>query len=161
MDLFFYFFSTCATGKAEKHKQVFTWYKSWIKSGLWKVFHLHHEIILAIQAVAWLSASCHAVMPMDPSIRNGTKPYVFLHTSRSLAGKVMKISHANIIRYPSCDGWQVSCCISSPVNEEKRWKWLRVSLSPFSALPCAGQAESYPLGDFDRLDTWLKREKAC
>lgn len=67
----------------------------------------------AIWAIAWLSAGCHFVLPMDPSIRNGTKPYAVLHTSHRLARKVMKINHANIMRYPSCDCWWVSGCVSS------------------------------------------------
>lgn len=73
------------------------------------------------QAITWLSTSCHSVLPNGPQYqkwhRTICRPSYF---SPSCRGKVLKINHANIMRYPSCGCWWVSPCISSLVNEEKR-----------------------------------------
>lgn len=75
---------------------------------------------MLFRSITWLSASCHFAMLMDPSIRNGSKPYVILRISHHLARKLMKIIHANIMGDPSCDCWWLSGCVSSLVKEEKR-----------------------------------------
>lgn len=106
----------------------------------------------------WLSTSCHVATVVDSSIWSCIKPYVTFHVFHYLACKVMKTSHADIIRDPSCGCRWVSCCPSFLVNEEKLLAFQLVLL--IYVFLCGGEGGiANLLGDFGRFDSWQQRNK--
>lgn len=62
-----------------------------------------------------------------------------------------------IMRYPSCDHWGLSSCISNLLNCNK----IENTIVPVFSVVVLLCVDRRHLGDFGGPDTWQRREKAC